>query len=92
MGLVGTSGCGKSTLAKIVLGLEKINVGTIFYKGIDLKKCKRKDWQNIRKEIQMIFQDPQGSLNPKMKIGDAIVEPMKVHKILEPIKNVKKKP
>ena len=83
LGLVGNSGCGKSTLAKILSTLEKPSAGTVFYKDKDLTKFKRRDWRILNKEIQMVFQDPQGSLNPKMKVGEAISEPMKVHRILK---------
>ncbi|MDP2089264.1 MAG: ABC transporter ATP-binding protein [Flavobacteriaceae bacterium] len=82
VGLAGESGCGKTTLGRTILNLEQPTSGKIFYKGIDITQLKPKDWIVLRKEIQIIFQDPYASLNPRITIGDAILEPMKVHKIL----------
>lgn len=81
VGLVGESGCGKTTLGRTILNLEKATEGAIFYKGTDITKLNNFDWKVLRKEIQIIFQDPYASLNPRITIGDAILEPMKVHKI-----------
>ena len=81
MGLVGESGCGKSTLGKAILQLEKATSGSIKYKGKELTKLKPSELRKLRKEIQLIFQDPYSSLNPRMLIGEAIMEPMKVHGI-----------
>ncbi len=82
VGLVGESGCGKTTLGRVILNLDKPTAGAIFYKGTDITNLKKADWKVLRKEIQMIFQDPFASLNPRITIGNAILEPMKVHKIL----------
>jgi peptide/nickel transport system ATP-binding protein len=81
VGLVGESGCGKTTLGRTILNLEKPTAGEIFYKGTDITQLKNSDWKVLRKEIQIIFQDPYASLNPRITVGDAILEPMKVHKI-----------
>lgn len=81
VGLVGESGCGKTTLGRTILNLEKPTEGGIFYKGTDITKLKDSDWKILRKEIQIIFQDPYASLNPRITIGAAILEPMKVHGI-----------
>ncbi len=81
LGLVGESGCGKSTLGKAVLQLEKATSGSIKYRGKELTKLKISELRKLRKEIQLIFQDPYSSLNPRMLIGEAIMEPMKVHQI-----------
>ncbi len=81
LGLVGESGCGKSTLGKAILQLEKATSGSIKYKGKELTKLKPSELRKLRKEIQLIFQDPYSSLNPRMLIGEAIMEPMKVHGI-----------
>ncbi len=81
LGLVGESGCGKSTLGKCIVGLEKPEKGEILYRGQDLITLSKKERQQLRKEIQIIFQDPFSSLNPKQKVGDAILEPMQVHGI-----------
>jgi peptide/nickel transport system ATP-binding protein len=81
LGLVGESGCGKSTLGKCIVGLENPEVGEIFYNGKDLLTLGKSERQKLRKEVQIIFQDPFSSLNPKQKVGDVILEPMTVHKI-----------
>lgn len=81
MGLVGESGCGKSTLSKCILGLQKASSGSIWYKGKDLTQCSAKDWFALRKYIQIIFQDPYASLNPRLDIATILSEPMHVHKI-----------
>ena len=81
LGLVGESGCGKSTLGKVILQLEKATSGSIKYRGKELTKLKTSELRKLRKEIQLIFQDPYSSLNPRMLIGEAIMEPMKVYRI-----------
>ena len=79
LGLVGESGCGKSTLGKAILQLDKATAGTIKYKGKDITNLSKKALRALRKEIQIIFQDPYASLNPRLTVGKAIMEPMKVH-------------
>ena len=81
LGLVGESGCGKSTLGKVILQLEKATKGAIFYKGKEITTLKSKDLRSLRKDIQLIFQDPYSSLHPRKIIGEAILEPMEVHNI-----------
>jgi peptide/nickel transport system ATP-binding protein len=81
LGLVGESGCGKSTLGKTILQLEKATSGSIKYRGKELTKLKTSELRKFRKEIQLIFQDPYSSLNPRILIGEAIMEPMKVYHI-----------
>ncbi len=81
LGLVGESGCGKSTLGNAILQLDKATSGTIFYKGKDITNLPKKELRALRKEIQLIFQDPYSSLNPRIPVGKAIMEPMKVHKL-----------
>ena len=81
LGLVGESGCGKSTLGRILLKLESATEGQIFYKQQDLCLLKEKQMKEIRKEIQMIFQDPYACLNPRMTIADIIAEPIEVHRL-----------
>ena len=83
LGLVGESGCGKTTTGRCILQLEQATTGEIFYDGQDLTKLSQKEMSPIREKIQVIFQDPFSSLNPRMKIGDIIGEPIKVHKIIE---------
>jgi len=81
LGLVGESGCGKSTLGNAILQLDKATRGQIFYKGQDITKISKKELRTLRKEIQLIFQDPYSSLNPRIPVGKAIMEPMEVHKL-----------
>ena len=79
LGLVGESGCGKTTLGRTILKLAPATEGSIFYKGKDLTKLNSLEMKELRKDIQIIFQDPYSSLNPRMTIGSAIMEPMQVH-------------
>lgn len=81
LGLVGESGCGKSTLANVILQLDKATAGQILYRGVDITKLEPSAIRKLRKDIQIIFQDPYASLNPRIPIGKAIMEPMKVHQI-----------
>ncbi|MFV0296694.1 MAG: dipeptide ABC transporter ATP-binding protein [Hyphomicrobiaceae bacterium] len=83
LGLVGESGCGKSTLGRLVLRLDKPTDGEILFEDIDLAHMGRRDMIAIRKRMQVIFQDPYSSLNPRMTVGQIIAEPMSVHKIIE---------
>ncbi len=79
LGLVGESGCGKSTLGRVILQLDRATAGSIFYKGTDITRLSGRKLRVLRKEIQIIFQDPYASLNPRITVGEAIVEPMSVH-------------
>ncbi len=81
LGLVGESGCGKSTLGNAILNLDKATAGEIRYRGIDITKLSDKQMILLRQDIQIIFQDPYASLNPRLSVGDAIIEPMLVHKL-----------
>jgi peptide/nickel transport system ATP-binding protein len=81
LGLVGESGCGKSTLANAILQLDKATAGQILYKGVDITKLSNTEVRALRKDIQIIFQDPYASLNPRLSVGQAILEPMQVHNI-----------
>ena len=81
LGLVGESGCGKTTTGRCILLLERPTAGEILYDGIDLTKLKHFELTQLRRRIQVIFQDPYSSLNPRMKVGDIIAEPMKVHAV-----------
>ena len=82
LGLVGESGCGKTTLGRSIIGLNKPQSGEILYNGKDLLKMTAAELQAMRREIQIVFQDPYGSLNPRMTIGAAILEPVSVHGII----------
>ncbi|URL05776.1 murein tripeptide/oligopeptide ABC transporter ATP binding protein OppF [Avibacterium sp. 21-595] len=79
LGVVGESGCGKSTLARSIIGLVKSAGGNILWLGNDLSQQSEKQWHSTRKDIQMIFQDPLASLNPRMTIGNIIAEPLKIY-------------
>jgi peptide/nickel transport system ATP-binding protein len=81
LGLVGESGCGKSTLSNAILQLDKATAGSILYQGLDITELSRSAMRKLRKDIQIIFQDPYASLNPRLSVGKAIMEPMKVHGI-----------
>lgn len=82
LGLVGESGCGKTTLGRTILHLEKSTEGNVIYKGKNITRLNSIELKELRKEVQIIFQDPFSSLNPRKTVGSAILEPMKVHKIL----------
>jgi oligopeptide/dipeptide ABC transporter ATP-binding protein len=80
-GLVGESGCGKSTLGRTILKLLEPNEGEVFYKGEEIYKMQHDKLRSLRREIQIIFQDPYGSLNPRMTVGEAIGESLEAHGI-----------
>lgn len=89
LGLVGESGCGKSTISRSIMGLLPIYDGQVLYKGQDLATIPQKDWRRIRRQVQMIFQDPFASLNPRMSIGDMLLEPLTVHNIVPRVERKK---
>ena len=82
LGLVGESGCGKSTLGYTILQLERATAGEVFYDGQDLLRLKGSQLRPFRRRMQIIFQDPHSALDARMTIGDAIAEPLRVHKIV----------
>lgn len=82
LGLVGESGCGKSTISKSLMGLMPIREGRVLFNGEDLAVLPDKDWTRVRRQIQLIFQDPYASLNPRMRVADMLTEPMRVHRIV----------
>ncbi len=83
VGLVGESGCGKTTLGRTILHLIQPTEGKIYLEGKDITKIKSSALRSMRKDLQIVFQDPYGSLNPRITIGNAILEPLKVHGVLQ---------
>ena len=81
LGLVGESGCGKTTLAKVVLGLEKYKSGSVQVYGQELKTCSKKDMQALRRRMQVVFQDPYSSLDPRQSIRQILSEPWDIHNL-----------
>ena len=81
LGLVGESGCGKSTVGRVVLRLIEPSAGSIKIKGADITGLKRQDLRPLRRQMQIVFQDPFSSLNPRIRVGDIVGEPLKVHNV-----------
>ncbi|MFI8082505.1 ABC transporter ATP-binding protein [Kitasatospora sp. NPDC086009] len=84
LGIVGESGCGKSTLAKVLMNLERATSGQVLFKGEDISKLSGSALKAVRRNIQMVFQDPYTSLNPRMTVGDIIGEPFEIHPEVAP--------
>jgi oligopeptide transport system ATP-binding protein len=81
VGLVGESGCGKSTLGRLALGLLPPTSGKVFFKGRDISALGREELRGLRKDMQIIFQDPFASLNPRMRVRDIVAEPLIIHRL-----------
>ncbi len=90
LGLVGESGCGKSTLSRVLMGLEKATSGSVKLEGEELVGMSEKRLRKVRRNVQIIFQDPYASLDPRMTVGDIVSEPFRIHKDAVPKGDVKK--
>ncbi len=84
LGLVGESGCGKSTTARVILRLQQASGGTVTYDGQDVMSASRAQMQRLRRDMQIIFQDPYASLNPRMRVRSIVGEPLRIHQIGTP--------
>src|SRR6266498_3137609 len=82
LGLVGESGCGKTTTGRCILQLERPTSGEVIFEGRDLTRCSESELRPVRRRMQVIFQDPYSSLNPRMTVGQIIAEPLGVHGIV----------
>lgn len=91
LGVVGESGCGKSTLGRLILRLLEATDGEILYEGKNILQYNKSQMRNLRKEMQIIFQDPYGSLNPRMTVSDIIAEPIISNKLLTSKKDIEQK-
>lgn len=93
LGLVGESGCGKSTLARCIVRLHDVTSGSIAFDGHDITRASHHEMQPIRRRMQMVFQDPYGSLNPRRRVGSIIADPFEIHDVGSPnerVRNVKR--
>lgn len=90
LGLVGESGSGKTTVGRLVVGLIRPTAGSVLFEGRDIFKLSGKEILHLRRKMQIIFQDPEGALNPRMRIGEILAEPLRVYRLVRG-RNVRKK-
>ena len=83
LSLVGESGCGKTTTGRTIIGLEKLSAGEMFFEGLPLSEFNSDDRKSFCQKVQMIFQDPYSSLNPRITVAEALAEPLKVHNLVD---------
>ncbi|PIQ28648.1 peptide ABC transporter substrate-binding protein [bacterium (Candidatus Blackallbacteria) CG17_big_fil_post_rev_8_21_14_2_50_48_46] len=91
LGMVGESGCGKSTTGRLILRLIEPTEGEVIFQGQDLLKLNNNDMRAMRRQLQMVFQNPYASLDPRMTVGDIIAEPLRVHKMFSSSQDMKKR-
>jgi oligopeptide transport system ATP-binding protein len=90
LGLVGESGCGKTTTGKVLLRLQEATAGEVIFEGRDIFKLNREEMRKLRREMQIIFQDPYASLNPRMTVGEIISEPLEIHGVAKGAEKTKR--